>query len=151
MQMKALFLTSISLFAMAACTQQVPLTASEVALSGPATVAGSAANTSPAFDGTYQGLAIRGDSGAGPGLRAVDRSTGCQPFTVPPTMTIANGLAQFQAVGATFAGYVTPQGNLTMDTGRGAKVTGNFDPQTGIFRGQANTINCRYDVAWQKA
>jgi hypothetical protein len=66
-------------------------------------------------------------------------------------MTIANGLAQFQAVGATFAGYVTPQGNLTMDTGRGAKVTGNFDPQTGIFRGQANTINCRYDVAWQKA
>jgi len=133
--MKAIFLTSISLFAMAACTQQVPPAASEVALSGPATVAGSASNTTPAFDGTYRGLVIRGDSGAGAGLQAVDRSTGCQPFTVPPTMTIANGLAQFQAVGATFAGYVTLQGNLTMDTGRGAKVTGNFDPQSGIFSG----------------
>ena len=66
-------------------------------------------------------------------------------------MTIANGLAQFQAVGATFAGYVTPEGNLKLDSGRGATVTANFNPQTGIFRGQANSINCRYDVAWQKS
>jgi hypothetical protein len=149
--MKALLLTGISLFAMAACTHLAPPTASEGGLSGPATVGGSASNTTVAFDGTYRGLSIRGDSGAGPGLQAVDPSTGCQPFVVPPTMTIANGLAQFQAVGATFAGYVTPQGSLIMDTGRGARVTGNFDPQAGIFRGQANTINCRYDVAWQKA
>ena len=78
-----------------------------------------AANTTTAFDGTYRGLAIRGDSGAGPGLQAVDPSTGCQPFTVPPTMTITNGLAQFQAVGAIFAGYVTPQGSLRLETGRG--------------------------------
>jgi hypothetical protein len=133
--MKALFLTSISLFAMAACTQQSPTSSSQGALSVPTTVAGSASNTTTAFDGTYRGLSIRGDSGAGPGLQATDRSTGCQPFTAPPTMTIANGLAQFQAVGATFAGYVTLQGNLTMDTGRGAKVTGNFDPQSGIFSG----------------
>src|SRR6478672_2207544 len=151
MRMKALFLTSISLFALASCTPLAPPTASPVAPSGPTTVGGSAANTTSAFDGTYRGLSIRGDSGAGPGLQAVDPSTGCQPFVVPPTMTIANGLAQFQAVGAVFAGYVTPQGNLTLDTGRGARVTGNFDPQSGIFRGQANTINCRYDVAWQKA
>jgi hypothetical protein len=149
--MKALFLTSISLFALAACTQQAPPTDSQVALSAPTTVGGSAATTTSAFDGTYRGLSIRGDSGAGPGLQAVDPSTGCQPFTVPPTMTITNGLAQFQAVGATFGGYVTPQGNLRLDTGRGAIVTANFDPQTGIFRGQANSINCRYDVAWQKA
>jgi hypothetical protein len=148
--MKTLLLTSVSLFAMAACTQQAPPTASEVALSGPATVGGSASNTTPAFDGTYRGLSIRGDSGASPGLRPVDKYSGCQPFTVPPTMTITNGLAQFQAVGAIFAGYVTPQGNLAMDTGRGATVAGNFDPQTGMFRGQANSINCRYDVAWQK-
>lgn len=150
--MKALFLTSISLFAMAACTPQSPTSSSQGALSVPATVAGSASNTTTAFDGTYRGLSIRGDSGAGPGIQQFDiESTGCQPFTVPPTMTIANGLAQFQAVGATFAGYVTPQGALTLDSGRGAKVNGNFDPQSGIFRGQANTINCRYDVAWQKA
>ena len=151
MQMKARFLTGISLFAMAACTQQVPPSSSEGALSVPTTVAGSASNTTTAFDGTYRGLSIRGDSGAGPGLRPVDPSTGCQPFVVPPTMTITNGLAQFQAVSATFAGYVTPQGNLRMDSGAGAIVTVNFEPQTRVFRGQANTINCRYDVAWQKA
>src|SRR3954465_11923597 len=86
---------------------------------------GSASNTTSAFDGTYRGLSIRGDSGADPGLRPVDKYSGCQPFAVPPTMTITNGLAQFQAVGATFAGYVAPQGNLTMDSGRGATVTVN--------------------------
>ena len=149
--MKALLLTSISLFALASCMELGPPAASPVAPSGPTTVAGSAANTTSAFDGTYRGIAIRGDSGAGPGLQAADPSTGCQPFTVPPTMTITNGLAQFQAVGATFAGYVTPQGNLTLDSGRGGIVHANFDPRTGIFRGQANSINCRYDVAWQKA
>jgi len=149
--MKALFLTSISLFALAACTQQLPPSSSQGALSGPTTVAGLAANTTSAFDGTYRGIAIRGDSGAGPGLQSVDPSAGCQPFAAPPTMTIANGLAQFQAAGATFAGYVTPEGNLKLDSGRGAIVTANFNPQTGIFRGQANSINCRYDVAWQKA
>ena len=149
--MKALFLTSISIFAMAACTQQTPPSSSQGALSVPSTVGGSASNTTAAFDGTYRGLSIRGDSGAGAGLQAVDPSTGCQPFVVPPTMTITNGLAHFQAVSATFAGYVTPQGNLRMDSGAGAIVTVNFEPQTRVFRGQANTINCRYDVAWQKA
>ena len=151
MQMRALALASISLLALAACSMQpAPLPGSQVASVAPTTVGGSAANTTPAFDGTYRGLSIRGDSGAGPGLQAVDPSTGCQPFTVPPTMTITNGLAQFQAVGAIFAGYVTPQGYLRLETGRGAIVTVNYEPQTNIFRGQANTINCRYDVAWQR-
>jgi hypothetical protein len=152
MQMKTLFLTGISLFAMAACTQQAPPSPSQGALPVPTTVAGSASNTTTAFDGTYPGLSIRGDSGAGGGLQQLDlESTGCQPFVVPPTMTIANGLAQFQAVGATFAGYVTPQGALTLDSGRGARVTANFDPRTRTFRGQATTVNCRYDLAWQRA
>jgi hypothetical protein len=150
MQMKARFLTGISLFAMAACTQQAPPSSSQGALSVPTTVAGSASNSTTAFDGTYRGLSIRGDSGAGPGLQAVDPSTGCQPFVVPPTMTITNGLAQLQAVGATFAGYVTPQGNLTMDSGRGAKIFANFDPRNSTFHGQATTVNCRYELAWQK-
>src|SRR4051794_34562246 len=99
---------------MAACTQQAPPSSSQDAVSRPTSVGGSASNMTPAFDGTYRGLSIRGGSGAGPGpgpgpgLQAVDRFTRCQPFTVPPPMTIANGLAQFQAVGAIFAGYVTP-------------------------------------------
>ena len=149
--MKALFLTSISLFAMAACTQQVPPSSPQGALLEPTTVAGVASNTTSAFDGIYRGIAISGDSGAGPGMKTQDPYSGCRPFAAPPPITIANGLAQFQAVGATFAGYVTPQGYLKLDSGRGATVTANFDPQTGIFRGQANSINCRYDVAWQKA
>src|SRR5215217_6353179 len=102
--MKSLFLTSISLLAMAACTPQAPPSSPQGTVSSPTTVGGSAYNTTSTFDGAYQGLSIRGDSGASPGLRAADRSTGCQPFTVPPTMTITNGLAQFQAAGAIFAG-----------------------------------------------
>jgi len=65
-------------------------------------------------------------------------------------MTIVNGLAQFQAVGSTFAGYVTPQGSLTLDSGKGARAVVTFDPQNRTFKGQANSINCRYDVVWQK-
>ena len=150
--MKALFLTSISLFAMVACTQQAPPTASPVALLSLSTAGGPTSDTTSAFDGTYQGLAISGNSGRGRELQPRDPYTaGCQPFAVPPTMTITNGLAQFQAVGAVFSGYVTPQGVIRLDSGRGAIVTVNFDPQTRIFRGQANSINCRYDVAWQKA
>ena len=59
MQMKAQFLTGISLFAMAACTQQAPTSSSEGALSVPTTVAGSASNTTTAFDGNYRGLSTR--------------------------------------------------------------------------------------------
>jgi len=149
--MKAIFVTSISLFALAACAMQQAPPPGGVP-PAPAAVGGSAANTTTAFDGTYRGISIRGDSGVAPGLQPLDVSTaGCQQFAVPPTMTIANGLAQFQAVGAVFAGYVTPQGNLRLETGRGVIVQVNYDPQTSTFRGQANSINCRYDVAWQRA
>src|SRR3954454_9561292 len=113
--MKALLLTSISLFAIAACTQQMPPPSSQDAVANPTSVGGSASNTTSTSDGTYQGSSIRGDSGVGPGLRLVDKYSGCQPFAVPPTMTITDGLAQFQAAGSMFAGYVIPQGNLTMD------------------------------------
>jgi hypothetical protein len=65
-------------------------------------------------------------------------------------MTIANGLAQFQALGVTFAGYVTPQGHLRMLSGYGPTVEADFDPQTGTLQGRAVSVNCRYDVAWQK-
>ena len=148
--MKARFLTSMSLFAMAACTQQAPLVIARRFVGSDL-----GGRLSLQYDicvrRNLRGVSITGDSGAGPGHKTADPSSGCQPFAVPPPMTITNGLAQFQAVGATFAGYVTPQGNLKLDSGRGATVIANFDPQTGIFRGQANSINCRYDVAWQKA
>ena len=159
--MKILFLTSVSLFVLAACTQPAPPpppspqgTLNEQWLgsaAGPTAVGGSAANTTLAFDGTYRGLSNRGDSGVDPGLKPLDPNTkGCQQFDVPPTLMIANGLAQFQALGVTFAGYVTPQGNLRMVSGYGPTVMADFDPQTGILRGQATSINCRYHVAWLK-
>ena len=72
--MKALFLTSVSLFAMTACTVQAPPPAAPGAPLVPTTVAGSAANTTTAFDGIYQGLAISGNSGLTPGLQALDRT-----------------------------------------------------------------------------
>jgi hypothetical protein len=114
-------------------------------------VAGSASNTTTAFDGNYKGLSNRSASAAGTGLKAFEPSTtGCQQFDEPPTITIADGLAQFQALGVTFAGYVTPQGHLRMTSGYGPTVDADFDSQTHTLRGRANSVNCRYDVAWQK-
>jgi hypothetical protein len=159
MQIRALFLTSMSLLAMAACTQPPPPSSPQGTLNtqwqgaaaGPTAIGGSAANTTPAFDGTYRGLSNRGDSGVGPGLKPLDVSTaGCQRFDEPPTMNITNGLAQFQALGVTFAGYVTPQGDLRMLSGHGPTVTATVDAQTRTIRGQATSINCRYDVVWQR-
>ena len=87
----------------------------------------------------------------------------CNQFDVPPTLTVTNGLAQFQALGATFAGYVTPQGHLTMHSGYGATVTGqaqpvqvdedfdgNFDYQTHVLRAKVSSVNCTYNVSWQR-
>jgi hypothetical protein len=170
--MKALFPAGIALVAMVACAQQPPPspqgTLNQPWLgggSGPTVVGGSAANTTTAFDGTYQGLSNRSASTTGTGLKTFEPITtaGCQPFDVPPTLTITNGLAQFQAMGITFAGYVTPQGHLTMHSGHGATLTGqaqpalvdqdldgNLDTQTHILHARVSSINCTYDVNWQR-
>ena len=73
-----------------------------------------------------------------------------------------NGLAQFEAMGVHFAGYVTPQGHLRMTSGYGAMVSGNvkevpvdedfdgdFDSATHRLRGQVIGA-CAYKVEWQK-
>ena len=169
--MRIPFLSCISLLAMVACTTQQSSTDSLSAPwtgagqnAGPARVGGSAANTTTAFDGTYQGIANRSASIAGAGKKAFEpTTTGCQPFNAPPTLTVTNGLAQFQAMGVTFAGYVTPQGHLTMHSGYGATATGqarpasvdqdldgNFDTQTHVLRARVSSINCTYDVNWQR-
>jgi hypothetical protein len=160
--MKVLFPAGIALVAMAACTPQQPPPSPPSPQgtlnqqwagggTGPTVVGGSAGNTTTAFDGTYKGLSNRSTSAAGTGLKAVDPSTtGCQQFDEPPTMTISNGLAQFQALGVTFAGYMTPQGHLRMSSGYGPTVDADFDAQTRTLRGRAVSINCRYDVTWQK-
>jgi hypothetical protein len=159
--LKVLYPAGIVLIAMVACTPQQPqqppspqgtLTQQWAGGgTGPTVVGGSAGNTTTAFDGTYKGLSNRSASAAGTGLKAFDPSTtGCQQFDEPPTMTITNGLAQFQALGVTFAGYMTPQGHLRMSSGYGPTVDADFDAQTRTLRGRANSTNCHYDVAWQK-
>ena len=169
--MKIPFLSCISLLTMVACTAQQsstdPLSATWTGAgpnAGPAHVGGSPANTTTAFDGTYQGLANRSASTAGTGKKTFEANvTGCQPFDAPPTLTVTNGLAQFQAMGVTFAGYVTPQGHLTMHSGYGATATGqtkpvdvdeNFDGiidyQTHVLRAKVSSVNCTYNVAWQR-
>ena len=96
---------------------------------------GSAANTTTAFDGTYQGISNNSASAAshltatGTGAKTVDvTTTPCHQFDELPTLTVKNGLAQFQALGATFGGYVTPQGQLTMHSGYGVTLTGQAQP-----------------------
>jgi hypothetical protein len=114
--MKALFPAGPVLFAMIACTpqqQQSPTgsLSGQWLGGGPgaAQVGGSAGNTTTAFDGTYQGISNRSASAAshltsatGAGSKTAEPSTtGCQQFDTPPTLTVANGLAQFQAMGVT--------------------------------------------------
>ncbi len=170
--MKVLFPAGIALVAMVACTPQQPSPSPQGALnqqwlgggSGPTVAGGSAGNTTTAFDGTYKGLSNRSASAAGTGKKTFEANvTGCQPFDAPPTLTVTNGLAQFQAMGVTFAGYVTPQGHLTMHSGYGATATGqaqpvdvdeNFDgiidAQTHVLRAKVSSVNCTYNVAWQR-
>ena len=80
---------------------------------------GSSANTTRAFDGTFTGLAVQGVAGGSITPGASTASANCPNYTVAslPPVTISNGLAQFQAIGLTFQGYVTPQGGLMMNSG----------------------------------
>jgi hypothetical protein len=136
----------------------------------PTHVGGSAANTTNAFDGTYRGISNTSASAAshltaaGTGAKTVDiTTTACHQFDELPTLTVKDGLAQFQALGATFAGYVTPQGQLRMHSGYGVTVTGqaqpvdvdeNFDGiidyQTHVLRARVSSVNCTYNVSWQR-
>jgi hypothetical protein len=133
-------------------------------------VGGSATNTTTAFDGTYQGISHNSASAASQltggtgGRKTVDITTpGCQPIDAPPPLTVKNGLAQFQTMGVTFAGYVTPQGQLTMHSGYGATLTGqakpalvdtdldgSFDTQTHVLNAKVHSINCNYNLSWQR-
>jgi hypothetical protein len=170
--MKIPVLACMSLFSVVACTaqQSSPTWLGADPNAGPVHVGGSAANTTTAFDGTYRGISNSSASAAshltatGTGAKTVDvTTTPCHQFDELPTLTVKNGLAQFQALGATFAGYVTPQGQLTLHSGYGVTLTGqgqpvdvdeNFDGiidyQTHVLRAKVSSVNCTYNVAWQR-
>ena len=122
--MKALVLASVSasVFTLIACTPPAtPPAVGAAAAPTPANyAAGSAANTTTVFDGTYSFSGVqnmsKGSALPGPG----EGSSNCPNYTASPLL-ISNGLAQFDVLNVRFQGYVTPQGLLEMRTGVGQR------------------------------
>jgi hypothetical protein len=67
---------------------------------------------------------------------------------VAPVLTIRNGVARFDALNLTFQGYVTPQGELAMQSQGGQMFEGHIDPYY-VLKGRV-TGNCIYDATWTK-
>jgi hypothetical protein len=143
----------IALLAISACS---PQPASPPAATAPSQVqplsyaAGSSANTTQAFDGTYTGFAIQNISkGNTLSVMGGSATLKCPNYGVAPTLTIANGLAQFEILNLTFQGYVTPQGGLSMRSGFGQTFTGQIDNR-GVLSGQV-LGSCAYTGSWQRS
>jgi hypothetical protein len=161
--MKPLIAIGLSL-ALAACSNSQQWLGADPS-SGPTHIAGSASETTSAFDGEYHDLSVQGSGkgnvmGPGGGTGSI-KCTNYSGNDFPP-LTVKNGLAQFEAMGVHFAGYVTPKGHLKMTSGYGATVSGNikevqvdedfdgdFDTTTHRLRGQV-IGNCGYKVEWYK-
>jgi hypothetical protein len=124
--MKQSVLAGLSILALAACTPQPSPQAGDGSQPTiPASyAAGSPSNTSNAFDGTYTFVAIQNISkGNELGVAGGNKPITCQDYSNLSAVTIQNGLAQFQLLGYTFQGYVTPQGHLKMTSGYGRQST----------------------------
>jgi len=150
--MKQLFLLGISLLAVSACAPPSPPPAvAGQAITPVSYASGSSANTTRAFDGTFTGLAVRNVAGGSITPGASTASVNCPNYTASslPPVTISNGLAQFQAIGLTFQGYVTPQGGLAMSSGVGQTFQGQIDSRN-VLSGQV-LGRCAYDLSWQKS
>jgi hypothetical protein len=150
--MKQLFLSGILLLTVAACAPPSPPPAvAGQAITPVSYASGSSANTTRAFDGTFTGLAVRNVAGGSITPGASTASVNCPNYTASslPPVTISNGLAQFQAIGLTFQGYVTPQGGLAMSSGVGQTFQGQIDSRN-VLSGQV-LGRCAYDLSWQKS
>ena len=151
--MKAALLAYISVFAMVACTAQqapTPTTGAASALTPASYAAGSAANTTTAFDGTYTFVAIQNISkGNELDVAGGNAPITCQNYSNLSPVTIRSGPAQFQLLNYSFQGYVTPQGHLKMATGYGHTIDGQIDNQ-GVFRAQGLGA-CAYNATWQRS
>jgi hypothetical protein len=150
--MNALSLAYLSLFAMAACTPQASMVRTATAPPPTPTplgyVAGSAANTTTAFDGTYSPGPVQNISKGNALTGTPGDLANCPNYTASP-LVIANGLAEFDVLYLRFQGYVTPQGLLEMRSGQGQHFSGQINPQ-GVIAGRA-TGACAYNVSWHKS
>ena len=149
--MKSSFLPWIALFAVTACAPQPssPTAAGSSPVQPTSYAAGSPANTTSTFDGTYAGVSVQRLASIMPS--GGEGSATCPNYSINdlPAMTISNGLAQVQTLNRTFQGYVTPQGALAMSSGRGQRFEGQIDNQsvlTGQLLGQ-----CAYNLSWRRS
>ena len=136
--MKRLFLSGISLIAVSACAPPPPLPPTAAA-PPPAYATASPTAATTFYDGTYIGSFTQNMSTSG---------SGCPNFPVAPALTINNGVARFAALDITYQGYVTPQGDVAMETPSGDTLTGHIDPQY-VLRAQTKG-RCVYDAVWQR-
>jgi hypothetical protein len=146
--MKRLFLLGIPLLAVAACTPQPSPPSAYPAQSAAAPptgtpAPGSSSNTTRAFDGYYGNSVAR------------NVTPGCVDFVSGRSLTIRDGLATFQVLGAggtlNFQGYVNPQGQLTMVSQQGQTVQGQIDSNFVLTgRSTSPSTNCVYDATWNR-
>jgi hypothetical protein len=135
--MKQLFLFGIPLIAVSACAPQPP--PPTVTAVPPGYAATSPPPATTFFDGTYIGSFTQNVSASG---------SGCPNFPVAPALTINNGVARFAALDITYQGYVTPQGDVTMQSSAGQTLTGHIDPYF-VLTAQT-TGRCVYNAVWQR-
>jgi len=148
--MKLSVLTGLSILALAACTPQPsPQAGAGTQPAIPASYAtGSPSNTTSAFDGTYTFVAIQNNSkGNELDVAGGNAPITCQNYSNLSAVTIQKGLAQFQLLGYTFQGYVTPQGYLKMSSGYGQVIAGQINNQ-GVFNAQGLGA-CAYNATWR--
>ena len=136
--MKRLFLLGLSGLAIAACAPQQPPPPTAT-MPPPSYAAGSPPATTTFYDGTYIGSFTQNMSASG---------SGCPNFPVAPALTINNGVARFAALDITYQGYVTPQGDVTMQSSAGQTLTGHIDPYF-VLTAQT-TGRCVYNAVWQR-
>lgn len=149
--MQKLFLGCV--LALAACagqpsaTQTTEAAPAVQALTPTSYVAGSAADTTTAYDGTYSPGPVQNMSKGAALPRAGEGFSNCPHYAASP-LVISSGLAQFDVLNIRFQGYVTPQGALAMRTGVGQRFEGRIDLQ-GAINGRVIGA-CVYDASWQR-
>jgi ABC-type transport system substrate-binding protein len=152
--MKVIF-SAYVILALVACTAQSSTPPTGAAPATPRTTpasyaAGSAANTTTAFDGTWVADPVQNRS-KGSALPSGGEGFSSCPDYGPQNMTISNGLAQFSALnrGSIYEGYVTPQGGLELLNGLGARFVGQIGSDN-VARGRI-IGTCVYELTWRKS
>jgi len=134
--MKQLLVLGISLIAVSACAPQSP---PPPTVAVPSSAPGTPVAATTYYDGTYIGSFTQNLSASG---------SGCPNFPVAPALTISNGVARFAALDLAYQGYVTPQGDVNMQTPSGQTFVGHIDPSYKLTG--RTTGSCVYDATWQR-